>query len=303
MTRRELLAAPALASQAAAPAAATTFQIGCLTLPYAPFPLERALEGIAKAGCRYVGWAGSHLEAGGERKPALAVDAPPAEAKRLAGRCRDRGLEPVMLFAGVGMDTPDCVPGHTRRIGQAAAAGIPFVVSFGKTTRGNYDVWIRNLKELAPVARKEGVIIALKPHGGNTGTGRDCARIVADVGDPAVRICYDSGNVLDYEKVDPLPDIQACWREVACFTIKDHRNTPQSQDCGPGLGEIDQYKLLLTVLGAGRAVPLICENVSAPLVARPANPEGVDGLVARSREFLEIVVAGLQAFGRLSNRG
>ena len=53
MTRREAvaLAAAALASPAAAqsgaPGTAAKFQIGCMTLPYAPFPLQRALQGIA----------------------------------------------------------------------------------------------------------------------------------------------------------------------------------------------------------------------------------------------------------------
>ena len=102
MTRREVItAAAALAGQAArlagaqtssSSAAPTKFQIGCMTLPYGSFSLQRALEGIAKAGCRYVGWAGSFADAGGQRKPLLAADAPASEAKQLAQRCRDLGL-------------------------------------------------------------------------------------------------------------------------------------------------------------------------------------------------------------------
>jgi sugar phosphate isomerase/epimerase len=265
-----------------------------MTMPYSQFPLQRALEGIVKAGCRYVGWGGTHAESDTVRKPSLALDAPAAEARQLAARCRDLGIEPAMMFSGIGIDAPDSVKGHTQRIRQATAAGIPFVVTFGKTTRGNYEGWVRNLKELGPIARDARVQLVLKPHGGNTGTGRDCARIIADVGDPAVSICYDSGNVLDYEKVDPIPDIQACWRDVACFAIKDHRNTPKSEDCGPGLGEIDHYKLLMPLLRTGLSIPLICENIFAPLVPRPSEPGGVDRLVARAREFLETVVSGLQ---------
>jgi hypothetical protein len=41
-------------------------------------------------------------------------------------------------------------------------------------------------------------------------------------------------------------------------------------------------------------MPLCCENISAPVVPRPTNPEGVDALARRAREFLEIVIAGLQ---------
>jgi sugar phosphate isomerase/epimerase len=303
MTRRELLAAVGAATGAAArsssgqtaqPAAPTKFVIGCMTMPYRAFPLQRALEGIVKAGCRCVGWGGAHREEGTQR-PVLAVETPPSEAKQLAKRCRDMGLEPVLMFGGVSVDSPDSIPRHTQRIKQAAAAGMPFVVTFGNTKRGNYEGWIRNLKELVPIAKAEGVTLALKPHGGNTGTGRDCANIIADVGGDAVKICYDSGNVLDYEDVDPIPDIRACWRHVAAFAIKDHRNTPKDQDCGPGLGEIDHYKLLTPVLRTGLTIPLVCENIFEPLLPAPKSAEGIDRLVRRAAEFLDIVVRGLQA--------
>ena len=137
--------------------------------------------------------------------------------------------------------------------------------------------------------------IVLKQHGGNTGTGRDCSKIIADVADEGIRMCYDAGNVLDYESKDPIPDIQACWRDVRAFAIKDHRKTPKNEDCGPGFGEIDHYKLLTPVLRTGLTIPLVCENIFAPLLQRPARPEGVDRLAQRAREYLEVVVAGLQA--------
>jgi hypothetical protein len=42
-------------------------------------------------------------------------------------------------------------------------------------------------------------------------------------------------------------------------------------------------------------MPLACENIFAPLVQRPDKPEGVDALARRAREFLEVVIAGLQS--------
>lgn len=289
MTRRELLAAAAAAPLRGADAGWTRFQIGCMTLPYAPFPLERALEGIAAAGHKYVGWGTTH-----QRVPVLAPDAPAADARRLAERCRGIGLTPIMMFAGVYVEAPDSIARHTRRIEQAAAAGIPYIITFGKVAPGGYDVWIRNLKQLGPLARAAGVTLTVKQHGGNTATGRDCAKIVADVADEGVKICYDAGNVLDYENADPIPDIQACWREVRSFAIKDHRNTPKDQDCGPGFGEIDHYKLLAPVARTGRDMPLVCENIFEPVLPRPDDPAGVDRLARRAREFLETVTRGVQ---------
>jgi sugar phosphate isomerase/epimerase len=136
----------------------------------------------------------------------------------------------------------------------------------------------------------------VKQHGGETGTGVACARITREVGDAGVKVNYDAGNVMDYLQIDPLPDIRACADEVRSFCIKDHRNFPgPHQDCGPGLGEIDHYRLLHPVAFTGRPLPLCCENIFAPRIPRPTQPEGVDALARRAREFLELVVRGVQA--------
>ena len=96
--------------------------------------------------------------------------------------------------------------------------------------------------------------------------------------------------VMDYEHVDPIPDIQTCWRQIRAFAIKDHRWTPKNEDCGPGLGAIDHYKLLEPVRQTGLDMPLACENIFEPSVPRPTDPEKVDALARRARVFLEKVV-------------
>ena len=261
-----------------------------MTLPYAQFPLERALRGIAAAGYKFVAWGTAH-----EKVPVMAKDAAPAEARRLSERCRGMGLQPVMMFSEVYVGAPESVAVHTRRIEQAAAAGIPFVLTFGSIQAGGLPDWIRNLKVLGPVAREHKVTIVIKQHGGNTATGADCSRIIAEVADEGVKMCYDAGNVLDYESHDPIADIATCWRDIRAFAIKDHRNTPRDQDCGPGFGEIDHYKLLTPVMKTGLTMPLAFENISAPLLPRPRDPEALDALARRAREYVETVIAGLQA--------
>ncbi len=294
ITRRDLLRSAAvlpLALQAAAP---TKFQIACMTLPYAPFPLERALKGIASAGYRYVAWGTTHATEPGRKDQVVGADARPSDAAVLARRCRDMGLEPVMMFSQIYVGAPDSVKVHTQRIRQAAAARLPFVLTFGHIEKGGHQDWIRNLKTLGPIARSENVTVVIKQHGGNTATGKDCAAVVEEVADEGVKMFYDAGNVLDYNNDDPLPDIRICARHVRGFCIKDHRNTPKDEDCGIGFGEIDHYKLLMPVLDTGLTMPLACENIFAPLLARPKDPAGVDALARRSREYLEILIAGLQ---------
>lgn len=273
----------------------TQFQIACMTLPYSSFPLERALKGIAMAGYKFVAWGTTHENSPGRKDPVIAEDASPSEAKELGNRCQGLGLKPVMMFSQIYVAAPNSVRVHTRRIQQAAAANISFVLTFGGIAKGGDAIWIKNLKELGPIARSEGVTLVIKQHGGNTATGKDCAHIVESVADEGVKICYDAGNVLDYDSHDPIADIQTCWQHIRAFAIKDHRNTPKDEDCGPGFGEIDHYKLLMPVLRTGLTMPLACENIFPPLLPRPTSPEGIDALARRSREYLETVIQGLQS--------
>lgn len=293
MTRRHLLSVPFAAAMA--PAATTNFQLACMTLPYSPYPFERALKGIHGAGYQYVAWGTTHQDSAGKRQPLLDWKAPASRARELARMSADHGLKPVMMFTTVNLESPDAPEVHKRRIEQAAEAGIGFVLTFGKTAPGERERVIECLRQSGPLARKAGVLVVIKQHGGNTATGADCSKIIAEVADEGVKMCYDAGNVLDYENHDPIPDIRACWRDVRAFAIKDHRNWPADTDCGPGFGEIDHYKLLAPVMNTQYTMPLAFENIFEPAVPRPASPEGVDALARRSREYIETVIKGLSA--------
>jgi sugar phosphate isomerase/epimerase len=200
-----------------------------------------------------------------------------------------------MMFSGIYPEAKNGLEVLTQRVKQAAAAGVGQVLTFGHTRGGNRKLWLERFKALGPVARDHGVLVVVKQHGGETGTGAACAEIVRAVNDPGIMVNYDAGNVMDYLDLDPLPDIRKCADVVRSFCIKDHRRFPKKGDCGPGLGEIDHYRLLAPVAFTGLTMPLCCENIFAPVLPRPDKPEGVDALARRAREFLDIVIRGLQA--------
>jgi sugar phosphate isomerase/epimerase len=265
-----------------------------MTLPYSQYPLDRALSGIKSAGYEYVAWGTTHREAGESKPvPVMPVDAPPAQAKQLATRCRDLGLTPLMMFSTIYPEAPQAMEIFTHRFKQAAAAGIGQVLTFGHTSGENRELWVERFKKLGPIARDLGVLLVVKQHGE---TGEVTGQIVREANDPGVRVNYDAGNVMDYTKgqVNPLDDVRACADLIRSFCIKDHRLFPVNQDCGPGLGEIDHYRLLASVANTGLELPLCCENISAPKL-RPTTPEQIDALARRARDFLELVTRGLQA--------
>lgn len=287
----------ATAEPAAAEKAKTNFQLACMTLPYQAFPLPRALSGIKEAGFKYVAWGTSHRGDDGKNIPVMPADAPVEQARDLAARCRDLGLEPLMMFSGIYPEAKTGLEVITHRLKQAAAAKIPQVLTFGHTEGGQRDVWVERFRKLGPIARDCGVLLVVKQHGGKTGTGEACAQIVREVNDPGVWVNYDAGNVMDYLDVDPLPDIKQCADTVRSFCLKDHRNWPKDEDCAPGFGQIDHYQLLAPVAHTGLTMPLCFENIFAPAVPRPKEAEGIDRLARRAREFMETVIAGLENSG------
>jgi sugar phosphate isomerase/epimerase len=203
-----------------------------------------------------------------------------------------------MMFSGVYPEAKNGLEVLKNRIKQASAAGIGQVLTFGHTRGGNRKVWVARFKELGPLAKDNGVMIVVKQHGGETGTGKVCAEIIREVSHPNIKVNYDAGNVMDYLRLSPakvIEDLQSCAAEVRSFCIKDHRDfPPPHRDCGPGLGEIDHYRLLAPVAFTGRTMPLCCENIFAPVIPRPTTAEGVDALARRAREFLELVIQGVQ---------
>ena len=272
----------------------TQFQIACMTLAYSGFSFERALSGIKGAGYNYVAWGLSHKE-GDKNEPVIAPDASPEKAKEQAKRCRDMGLEPVMMFSDIYADAVNGLDVLKHRLKQASAAGISQLLTFGDIKSSKINLYIERFKILGPIARDSGVLLVLKQHGGNTGTGAVCAEIIREVNDDGVKVCYDAGNVSWYLDIDPIPDIMTCANEVRSFCIKDHRFFPKKITCGPGLGDIDHFKLLHPVAFTGFKMPLCCENIFAPYLPRPSSPEGIDAMAKRAREFLELVTQGLQA--------
>jgi sugar phosphate isomerase/epimerase len=272
----------------------TKFQIACMTLPYSQYPLQRALTGLKSAGYKYVAWGTTHKEDGESKGvPVMPADASPQKAKELGARCRDLGLDPLMMFSGIYPEAPKGIEVLTARILQAEAAGIPQVLTFGHTQGPNRKVWVERFQQLGPIARDHGVMIVVKQHGE---TGELTGEIVREVADANIQVNYDAGNVMDYTrgKVNPLDDIKTCAASIHSFCIKDHRMFPVDQDCGPGFGEIDHYRLLHNVAFTGRLMPLCCENISAPKL-KPTRPEEIDSLARRAREFLETVIQGLHA--------
>ena len=105
----------------------------------------------------------------------------------------------------------------TRRLN----AGILMIVFFGKcslNTPEETDTTAGFLKEIAPVAKKAGVVLGFE----NTLSAQDDARVLERVGSEALKVYYDVGNATNLGGFDAPAEIRLLKRNRICqFHFKD----------------------------------------------------------------------------------
>jgi sugar phosphate isomerase/epimerase len=121
--------------------------------------------------------------------------------------------------------------------------------------------FVDGYQALMPHAEQAGVVIALKPHGGNSATGPLLRQTMDDVGSPNFKACIDAGNVRYYEGIDPVADIDPIVADAVVTCLKDH-----SGDRGNGNfpiigdGGVDHPALFAKMSAAGYSGPMLIER-------------------------------------------
>jgi sugar phosphate isomerase/epimerase len=282
------------------PLATGPLELGAYTQLYHAYPFEFALERLAHAGFQSIGVSTRHAGV-----TIISTETPVRELEALRRRIEAFGLRP-RLIGGFVAQADD--PGSALRqtVQAAAALGCAFATSRGPSPY--VDQWfgqrkrdmqyyreardyLAALRTVAPLAEQLGVTLVLKPHSGLTGTGEDLADIVRLIDHPAVRICYDAGNIAFFEGVVPEEDVRACASFVRVMTVKDHRGGRGHEEVPiPGEGTIDHTRLFRELLAAGFAGPCIIERIDGQEEAA-----AMDAALARARANLERAIAGALA--------
>ncbi|QHW33695.1 sugar phosphate isomerase/epimerase [Paenibacillus rhizovicinus] len=269
-------------------------KLACMTLPYAAHPFERALEGIARAGYRYVAFGTPH------RNASVVDPEDQASVERVRELLTRFGLEPAMLLAHAQMHHTEPVEGALQQIRLAHALGIPEVNALGfwgyhrfpdePLSAEEYETNSREFAaffaRLAQEAERLGVVVSLKPHTGNTATAKLLRGTVDAIGSPSVKACYDPGNISYYEGLDPLPGFESVVPLLASFIAKDHETGLRRYAFPvPGEGDMPFAAMFRQMAEAGFSGPVVVEKLDGD--GTPLPLEELDRRVARARTNLE----------------
>ncbi len=235
-------------------------KLACMTLPYAAHSFERALEGIATAGYKYVSFGLWHL---GADVPDESNENAVAELKTLFNRY---GLAPVQLIANKQFRPEEPLERAIKRIQLAQELGVREIITVGE---GGYKkfpdelmlpeefepkhrAFVEQYQRIAEAAANYDVTITIKPHTGNTATAREVMETLKDIGAPNVLGSYDPGNVQFYEGVDAAQDFPQMAAKTLSIIAKDHRGARAQADFPvPGTGDVDFLQIFTDWRAAG----------------------------------------------------
>jgi sugar phosphate isomerase/epimerase len=269
-------------------------KLACMTLLYSKYPIERALEGIARAGFRYVGFGWPHE---GKDVPDETDEGVVPELRRLFAEYK---LEPVLL-SGFRQFSPGQPLERARRCMQTAKElGIKEVLSAGTWTYRMFPdepvpeaeaerlhrEYVEHYKQVAAIAEEMDIIVTIKPHSGNTATAGHIVQTLGQIGSPNIRANYDPGNVHYYEGIRAEDDFRPIAGQAYSIVAKDHRGAKANLDFPiPGTGDVNFPAIFGMQHASGFDGTVLVERVDGP-----ADAESIDQRLAETRSRLQLLL-------------
>lgn len=231
-------------------------KIGCGTVLFRKFELERSLEAIRKVGFDYF-----ETQAVGPWCPHVDVEKDdPEHLVQLKNKYGFKGITGLWSLNGNIISNPRAIESGIRSVEWAAAAGIPVLhTGDGKKPEGMsdedaYKMLEEKLGAILEAAKKNGVVVAIEPHGTFSLT-KEGLRKILRIGTPDVLgINYDgcnifrasyveSGNNLSGwkcadSKEDELEVLRAVSDRVVHCHVKDINKDRQCVATGDGIVNI-----------------------------------------------------------------
>jgi L-ribulose-5-phosphate 3-epimerase len=257
--------------------------ISCGTVCYMGVPLERALEGISRAGYEYVellsipNWiAPEHV------KPEMGE----GDMRKVSKLLGEYGLSPISLSGHIDFliknpqDTKIAAAALEKRIELASRLGCKYVNTGAWATdrESFYDA----VKGLLDSCKRHNVILGLEVgEPGLTATGRELMELLTPIESEAIGVNYDTGNVRWLVGIEPETDLPGTLSRLVHMHLKDQVGGKDKEDFPAlGDGEVNFAAVFDIIRKSGFQGPFTIE-----IENRCESPAKRDEDVKRSYEF------------------
>lgn len=262
--------------------------LSCSTHSYHGYSLERALEGIARSGLKYVEVAAIPGHTEHVKPEVMSV----GDMKELKDKLTSYGLKATSISGHSPLNTKDGLALFLKRLELAEMLNIKYVntADGDTTTDAGKQAFLENIRIAADYCNN--ITICLETHGGLVGDAESCKKTLEEIGKKNVRINYDPANLIMFEGKRPEEDIAASVPFIGHFHIKDKLegkgvwNFPTI-----GTGNID-YRLILSALKEGAYFgPLSFELEYTP--DRIETAEYIDDSLTQSVIYIQNIIKGI----------
>ncbi len=222
-------------------------KIGVVSSTYAKFQTEEILDGISKAGFKYVELASapSYFEHILPR-PELASK---EDAVKLSKLCHSYGLELICIAGHTRMMKENDVENFKKVIDYAENAGVKFVTTDAGEVSNEEDrqSFYGKMSELGKYSQEKNITICLEMHGNWLNNGKTGAQAITKINNPFVKLNYDTGNSMLYGKVKAEEDIIHALPYMGFMHLKERPDAPEWNFPALGEGKLDFKKIFALI--------------------------------------------------------
>ena len=289
MNRRQFLHHTAVVAAATLPAveaaAKVNWPVGCFNRPWTKWSFDQSLDAVKAAGYQVTG-----LLSRTRQEPFIGAEATPEYIDALKQKLAARGLKANMGALRSRHDIPleDAIKEVRKQIDNAQRLALPFVLSFGVDKPEQFDHYYRVMADAAAYAGERKIKLALKPHGGISGSADEILNVIKRVNQHNFSIWYDAGNIIHYTGKDPVTELAPVAQHVSGFCAKDCAEIKGEVMIQFGAGKVDFRAVFAKLKAGGFKGPVMVESCTVA-----ATPEETTANARANREFLEKVLATL----------
>jgi sugar phosphate isomerase/epimerase len=276
-------AATAILHSADAMSKNINWPIGCFNRPWTKWTFDQALKEIKAAGFKTTG-----LLTRTKDEPFIAADATPEYLEGLKHRIGASGLTANMgaLRTRHDIQLEDSIREVRKQIDNAHYLSLKYVLSFGADKPEEFAHYLKVMSDAAAYAQEKHIKLAMKPHGGISGSSSEILRVIKEVRHSNFSIWYDAGNIIYYTGKDPVAEIDPIAQHITGFCAKDCAELKSDVMIQFGSGKVDFPAVFKKLRSAGFAGPVMVECCK---VAQ--TPEETAVNARANREFIERVLA------------
>ncbi len=232
---------------------------------YHGFTIEEAIDGIAKAGFKYIeltatkGWT-EHVMPYHSFSYLMSVKE----------RCEEKGIIPIALSGHCNLMDDDRINDFIENIKLANFFGCRYVVSsvgeahLEDKVDSAEDRAIENIRKLIPLLEGYDLKLVLEVHGEH-GTGKKIQELIKRINSKRVAINYDTANAVFYGGVQDNQDLKECIADVDFIHLKDKAGEKKEWNFpAVGKGDLNFNEIKEIVEGSSKDIPLSIEIEFTP---------------------------------------